>query len=192
MKISLLDIFEQIAPMSNGLKKAILDILHTQELALEEYLVQIGQKSDKIYFLEQGMLGSFHFNNGEELCSWVMTDGDIVVSIYSFFSQQAAEENIQALEPCSLKYIYYDDLERLYKAFPEFNYISRKITETYYMLYEKRSIFLRKYKAEDRIRLFLEHEPKLAKRLSGKMTAAYLHISQDRFYRLRSSIVRKK
>jgi len=61
-----------------------------------------------------------------------MKEGDVIVSVESFFSQKQSYESIQALEDCILYYITYDELQFVYNHFPEFNFIGRVLVEKYY------------------------------------------------------------
>ena len=58
-----------------------------------------------------------------------MKECDVIISVESFFIQQSSKESIQALEDCILYYITYDELQHIYKTFPEFNFIGRVLTE---------------------------------------------------------------
>ena len=192
MKSKVIALFNQIAPISVELSNEILTTLKPLQLSQGSFFIQPNEVCDKICFLENGMLVSYHYNEkGNEICNWLMKNGDIVISVYSFFSQNPAEEYIKAIENCTLWYITFAELERLYQKYPEFNYIGRKLTEYYYVKNEQRALFLRKYSTEQRVAHFLNSESEFNIRLNGEQIASYLGMSTEEFYRKRSKILRK-
>jgi hypothetical protein len=73
-----------------------------------------------------------------EVSSWFMKEGDVIVSVESFFKQKPSYESIQALEETTVHYISYDELQFIYKNFLEFNFVARVLAEHYYTLSEQR------------------------------------------------------
>ena len=174
----LLAFLESIHQMTDGLKQHLAAILKAKELPKKEYLLRSGQVSRKICFIGQGLLRCFYIKDGHEISSWFMKEGDVIVSVESFFSQKPSYESIQALEDSIIYYITYDELQFVYKNFLEFNFISRVLLEKYYTLSEQRLYSLRMQRAQERYDYLLEHHSELVLRVPAKYLASYLGITE--------------
>jgi CRP-like cAMP-binding protein len=113
------------------------------EIPKKHFLLKPGHICYNIYFVQQGLVRCFYIKNEKEVSSWFLKEGDVIVSVDSFFTQTVSYESIQALEDCVLHYISYTDLQYAYLHFPEFNFIGRILTEKYYKLSEQRLYSLR-------------------------------------------------
>ena len=115
-----------------------------------------------------------------------MGDGDIIVSVYSFFSRQPSFENIEILEDATLQSINWDQLQSLYKNYPEFNETGRLITENYYIKSEERVINLQTLTARQRYDQLLSTYPGILQKASLGQIASYLGIKQETLSRIRA------
>lgn len=134
----LLRSLESIHPMSDGCKEKLASFLRYKELPKKELLLQAGHICQHIFFIQKGLLRCFYFKNDVEICSWFMREGDVMISVESFFRQTTSYESIQALEDSELYYMQYSELQEIYRNFPEFNFIVRVLMEKYYCLSERR------------------------------------------------------
>ena len=139
-----------------------------------------------IYFVSRGLVRCYYLLDATEVSSWFMKEGDVIVSVESFYTQQPSNEIMQALEECELYYISYDELQYVYKHYPEFNFIGRVLIEGYYMLSERRLFSLRMQKASERYRYLLDYHPELILRVPSKFLASYLGITEETLSRIRS------
>src|SRR5688572_24112032 len=105
----LLFYLESIHPMSDGLKQYLETNLKVKELPRKSYLLKAGHVSRNICFIAEGLLRCFYIKDQHEVSSWFMKEGDVIVSVESFFSQRESYESIQALEDSLLYYISYDE-----------------------------------------------------------------------------------
>jgi CRP-like cAMP-binding protein len=175
----LIQLLDSIYPMSDGCKEALREQLKIRETAKKELLLRAGHICQHIYFVEQGLLRCFYYKNDVEICSWFMKEGDVVVSVESFFNQTTSCESIQALEDCTLYYISYKELQEIYRKFLEFNFISRVLTEKYYCLSEQRLFSIRMMRSTERYDCLLEQHPGLISRVPAKYLASYLGITPE-------------
>ena len=183
--------------ISIELEHAIRASFKTETLAPETFWLQPSQIANSVAFVAKGMLVAYHPEDQQEksdkkTLTWLMPENNFVISVSSFFSQQPAEEYIKAVEPCTLHYVTYAQLQYLYDHFVEFNIIGRRITEHYYMLSEQRLAFLKHFSAEQRVAIFMDTQPELYRRITGKLVAEFLHISLAEFYRIRAKLNREK
>ncbi len=127
-----------IKQLSPNIDEHLSLVLKEKTFLKKEYLLKTNQVCKNIWFIKNGLVRCFYNKNSIEVCSWFMKEGDMVISVESFFKQKAGFENIQALEDTTVYYIEYSQLQEMYHTFPEFNFIGRVLTEKYYTLSEER------------------------------------------------------
>jgi CRP-like cAMP-binding protein len=174
----LLQFLESIHPLSALLKEHLTLILKVKELPKKQMLLKAGHICRMICFVERGLLRCYYSVGDTEISSWFMKEGDVIVSIESFYKQKESYESIQALEDCTLYYIEYNELQHIYKEFPEFNFIGRVLTEKYYTLWAQQLYALRMQHAQERYNWLLDGYPDLILRVPAKYIASYLGITE--------------
>lgn len=175
----LLNILSQIIPISDQLRNRINEIVIEGEFPKKHLLLEEGQTEKNIYFIKQGFARSFYFNDGKEFTSWFMGEGDIMVSIYSFFTRRPALENIELTENSIIQSISWEQLQQLYSDFIEFNIIGRIVTEQYYVKSEERAIALRTLSAKARYDQLIETYPRILQRVTLGQIASHIGITQQ-------------
>lgn len=114
-----------------------------------------------------------------------MGEGEFIISVYSFFSRRPSFENIEVLEDCIVQSINWDQLQAIYKQYPEFNLTGRIITEQYYIQSEERSIQLQTLSGKERYEKLLREYPGILQKASLGHIASYLGIKQETLSRIR-------
>lgn len=177
---------QALLPVSAALQAALEAAVHREELPARYQLLRPGQVAQRLYFVEQGLVRGYALHAGQEISSWFMSEGDFVISIVSFFTQQPSTEYLELLEPSAVYSIAYQQLDTLYRTFPEFNYVGRVLTERYYVQSEQRAYHLRTLPAKERYAQLVQAFPKLVQRVSFKHLASHLGISPETLSRLRA------
>jgi CRP-like cAMP-binding protein len=185
---SLLHYLTTIYPLSEELLLYLSSILKPKTLSKKEFLLKAGHVCREIYFIEKGLLRCFYIKDALEISSWFMREGDVAISVDSFFQQKESYEAIQALEDCSLYYITYNELQYIYREFPEFNFVGRILTEKYYALSEQRLYSLRMQRAADRYRYLLQSNPDIILRVHSKFIASYLGLEESTLSKIKNKI----
>jgi CRP-like cAMP-binding protein len=187
---TLFTLIDKFWPVSADVKLTLQKILHREALPRKHWLLQPGHISDRIYFIEQGVIRGFYLKaggqgDGRDVTSWFMREQDFIVSILSFYTRQPAHEYIELLEDSIVWSITYAQLQQLYRDFPEFNAIGRLLTEKYYVLSERRTQNLRMQTAPERYQQLLTDFPAIFQRVPLKYIASHLGISPETVSRLR-------
>jgi len=182
----LLSLLNEIHPVSPALHQYLSQNLKSLAVEKKQFLLSAGQISRHIYFVSKGLLRCYYIQDEQEVCSNFLREGDIV-SASSFFLQNESHEYIQAIESSALWYLYFDELQYIYKNFPEFNVIARVLSIKSYLLSEQRLIFIRMKQAPDRYSSMLQYFPELVLRVPSKYLASYLGISVETLSRIRGS-----
>jgi CRP-like cAMP-binding protein len=183
---SLLTTLNNISILSAGLQEQIKFYLIEESFGKKHMLLKTGQVAQRIYFIKKGFVRSFYFKGSNQFTNWFMSEGDIIISVYSFFSRKPSFENIEVLEDCVLQSINWDQLQALYQQYPEFNKTGRLITEQYYMKSEERSIALQTLSAQQRYEKLLKDHPTILQRASLGQVASFLSIKQETLSRIRA------
>lgn len=182
----LLAFLNSIYPLSESAIAYLEEHLKVREVGKRKYILKQGRTCCNIYFVKNGLLRCYYIKDDKEINSWFMKEGDVIISVESFFNQLPSHENIQALEDSILYYIEYNELQYLYHNHPEFNFVGRKLVEKYYQLSEKRLLSLRMQKAAQRYRFVMDNFPQIIQRVPSKYIASYLGITEETLSRIRS------
>ena len=191
-KLQLLNPFllelEAIQPLPDDLKHWLLNHLTIVHVEKEHIILSEGEVCKYAWVVLGGVIRSFHYVGETEVTSRLMKPHHIIISVESFYMQTPAFETLQALQPTVLACLHYQQLNELYQQFPSFNYTGRKLTEHYLFLTERRLYLLRKQKALDKYKFFMEEYPGLINEIPLKYIASFLGINQETLSRVRSKI----
>ena len=183
----LLSLLNNIHSLSPALHQYLSQILKSATIDKRQFLLTAGQMSRHIYFIKKGLLRCYYIHDEQEVCSKFLKERDIIVSASSFFLQKESQEYIQAIENSDLWYLSFDQLQYIYKNFPEFNVIARVLSIKSYLLSEQRLVFIRMKQSSDRYSSMLEYFPELVLRVPSKYLASYLGISVETLSRIRGN-----
>ncbi|MGA0555375.1 Crp/Fnr family transcriptional regulator [Larkinella sp. VNQ87] len=185
---TLLTAIRQLQFVPEPLETALRQTLRRHELARRHWLLQPGQISERIFFIEKGIARGYYLKEDREVTSWFMKEADFIISIVSFYTRQPAQEYIELLEDSVLWSITYDQLQHLYDSFPEFNKVGRLLTERYYVQSEQRAQNLRMQTARERYAQLLADFPDIFRRVPLKYIASHLGLSPETVSRLRADL----
>lgn len=184
---SLLNTFQAIAPLPQAFYERLLPMLREERYPKNKQLLKAGRVAGHIYFIAEGLARAWYLDaEGRQCTCWFMREGDVMISVYSFFTGQPAHETIELCEPSRVYSITKAQLDSLYEEFPEFNLHGRILTQQYYIRSEARGIMLRIPKIKDRVDMFDLLEPKLGQRVSLTYVASYLGTTKETLSRLRN------
>src|SRR2546423_357245 len=63
-----------------------------------DLLLEIGQVSNKVFFIEEGLFRGYVLDKGNDNSIWFMKEGDLMFGVSSFYTQKPSEEGIEAIE----------------------------------------------------------------------------------------------
>ena len=183
----LLSHLNSVHPLSPALRQFLSEKFRTKNIARKEFLHKAGHINRHIYFIKQGLLRSYYSDQGHEICTHFIKEKDIIVSASSFFLQKESIESIQAIEDSTIWYFCFDELQYIYKHFPEFNIIARILVTKSYLLSEQRIRIIKTKQATHRYTTMLKHFPELILRVPAKYIASYLGMNEETLSRIRSN-----
>lgn len=166
-----------------------LSLFVPETLRTKEYFLKQGKISDKIGFLESGIIRSFFYDeNGNDITTHFFQPGQVVISMKSFNSQIPTKENIITLEECKLLVITYSKMMELYEEIPVWREIAKTVDEIKYNDLNNRSIQLQTLSALERYQLFCEKNPLIIKTVPLRYIASFLGIDIATLSRIRKKI----
>jgi CRP-like cAMP-binding protein len=182
----LLETLSFIAPLPAPLQSRVNKEAITENFGRKHLLLRPGETSRRLYFIRSGFLRAFFVDeNGKECTTWFMGKGDLMISVYSFFTQNPAHEYIEVLQDSKLQSISWQQLNAYYADFPQGNLLGRIVTQKYYIMSEERAIFLRTQTPNLRYEKLLEQHPDIEQQTSQNNIASYLGISRETLSRIR-------
>ncbi|GAB2625722.1 Crp/Fnr family transcriptional regulator [Emticicia sediminis] len=150
-------------------------------------ILNIGEINDKLYFVEEGVLQEFSYQEEDQTNThWLMPEGSFVYSTVSFINGVPTEMGIKAIEKVKLLYITKYDLQIIYEKVPQMERVGRLVTEQTLTEYEKFLLLIRYRSSEEKLAWFEETFPTLVNRVPQKYIASYLNIRPETLSRVRS------
>lgn len=188
---SLLKFLNSIRPLSPQLRNTLNEMLTEKRIKEGDYILKEGSVCNKICFVEKGLFGCFYPAEKKDVASWFMMQGDVFISVSSFFDQAISRESIIALEDSVVWYVTYNEYVHLKNTFPEFDSIRGDLLEYYYKLADHRLYITIAQSAKKRCEFFFEKFTDLAKIVPDKYAAAYLGMNASTFSRSKKKFFRE-
>jgi len=146
-----------------------------------------GEISNKLYFVNKGSIRTYYITEqGHEKTRLIAFEGMVATALTSFISRQPSFEFVDALEDCELLYITHADFYKLSATVPEWQSFYLKLLEFAYIYQNKKIEELVTLSAGERYAVLMKEHPGYIKRLSNKILASYLDITQETLSRLKS------
>ena len=165
------------------------------------YTPQLVQKKDLIlregdicryvWFINKGLTRIFYINKeGEEVSTDFVREGQYVTDFRSFITQTPATINIDALEPCELLAMSFDDRNVILEKVDEGEKLGRLIAEGAFLKVFPRFEYFYLEKPEDRYKRFLQEYPEIVQRVPLHYIASYLGVKAETLSRIRSKVMK--
>lgn len=182
------DKLDRIQKMDDNLKTDLVKLFKIERKEKEHLLLKEGNICYNLWVVAEGVVRAFHYVGETEITSRIITPHHIIISAGSFYTQTPAMENIEVIDTAIVASLPHAQLENLYAKYPSLNFIVRKITEFYFYMSEKRLYMLRKQKAIEKYKYFLEHYPGLINEVPLKYVASFLGMNQETLSRVRKKM----
>ncbi len=166
-----------------------LNFLKIIEIKKGEYFIKEGKDCQRIAYISNGIFRIFYLKDGIEINTCFCKENSITSSFESFVNNTASKEFIQAIENATLVTISKEDLFKLYELSPEWQSISRLLTEKECLRLSNRASSLSFESAKEKYQNLLIHQPDIIKRVSIQDIASYIGVTRETLSRIRSKIV---
>ncbi|WP_212005167.1 Crp/Fnr family transcriptional regulator [Chitinophaga sp. HK235] len=185
----LVDYIKSRITVSEQELEVILSYFKPVKLKKNELLLTHGQTSQRTFFVGTGCLRIFFITEeGQDATRYFAFEGQFATALVSFITSEPSEEFMQAVEDSEVFYITHKDFYHLLEVIPQWEKFYRSYLEIAYVTNTRRLMSFLTLDAKEKYRLLLEENPNIVRRLSNKMVASYLNISQETLSRLKSKI----
>ena len=186
------DIARELARRYSTMAHDELDILESilvpMKFARGEKVVESGDVSDAIYYVERGMVREFYFKNNKSVTEYLAADGTIVMRIESLFREEPSKLVIEALEPTLVYALPKKRLEEVALHNVNIQILYRKILEESLIISQRRADLLRFESAKDRYLKLCKLNPKVIMKAPLVYVASYLQMTPETLSRVRSAV----
>ncbi len=151
-------------------------------------LLNEGQVSRRIFFIENGCLRTWINYKGKDLTTQFFFEGSMVSSIESFKTKQPSLYTIESIEKCVIYSISQEDFQSIIDSTPT---IKKEIEEYLFgRLIHCQQLFLSHLKntPQERYEALLEQNPEIIKRIPQHYIASYLGITTVSLSRIRNRL----
>jgi len=143
-----------------------------------------------LYFIVKGAVRGFVRDAGEEITTWLATEGNIVgLTLFDKQYNLHGQQFIQALETTHAVIIPHELIMELF-TFPQMHHLARNLLWYHYHEADERNFLIRIPTAEKRIQRLIETYPHLYRRIPSKHLAGFLGIREETLSRLKAKINR--
>nr|WP_295865246.1 Crp/Fnr family transcriptional regulator [uncultured Chitinophaga sp.] len=185
----LADKIAQITSIDEDGMKTVLSYFRHLQVKKDEILLNEGEKSSRIYFVVKGCLRIYFLQtDGTEATRYLAFENNFASNLVGLITQDPSEEFIQAAESAELLYIHATDFFSLLNIVPGWEKFYRYYLEHAYVNNTRHLMSFLTMDATERYKQLLKDSPIIVQRLSNKMVANYLGISQESLSRLKGRL----
>lgn len=186
------DIARELARKYSTMAHDELDILESILVPMRfergEKIVDEGQVSDSIYYVERGLVREYYFKNNKSVTEYLAADGTIFMSIESLFREVPSKIVVEALEQTILYALPKQRLENVALHNVNIQILYRKILEESLIISQRRADLLRFESAKDRYLKLCKLNPKVILKTPLVYIASYLQMTPETLSRVRSAV----
>lgn len=153
-----------------------------------DYFLKTGNRSDRLGFVQSGIIREFIHNDDKEVTKWISTKGYFVVDLASFIFQLPARWNIQALTDCELYVIDNKDYLKIGQVLPRWASLEKLFIAKCFTVLEDRIITHLSMTAEERYKQLFHFNPALFNQVPLQYLASMLGMTPETLSRLRKKI----
>lgn len=185
----LLYYFRKWSDITKEDESIILSAFETVSVRKKKDLLVAGNTCKYLYFITKGCLRSFYIDSkGVEHIYQIRMDNSWISDLESFFEQNPAKYNIEAIEDSQLLRISFERMEQLYVDVPKLERYFRILFQKAYINSLKRLNAIMWETAMDRYNEMLKEHPDMFQRVPLTYIASYLGITPESLSRIRKQI----
>ncbi|MGN7515572.1 MAG: Crp/Fnr family transcriptional regulator [Allomuricauda sp.] len=164
----------------------MLDAFNKVETHKNEFLLLAGNVARKVYLVGEGIIRVFSDDGNQESTRRIAFENEFATSFDSFINQVPSSENIQSSEDSIVYELSYANFRKLNETVPAWRafYINR-IEQAFSLHYGRIEAF-QNMTAKERFDALMDNRPQMIARLSNKVLASYLGITQESLSRIKS------
>jgi len=160
-----------------------------KELKKKDLFLQSGKVQKAIGFIAKGLVRSFLIDQGgNEITVGFYAEGDYATHYPAFVTQKPSRYSIQCLEPTTMGYLTFEDMQWIYRQSPNFERYGRLVAEEILKRQQARIESFIFQTAEERYLDFVKNHPALFNRVSLSHLCSFLGIERQTLTRIRQKL----
>jgi len=162
-----------------------------KKLKRKQFLLQEGDICNRLAFVEKGALCSYSVDaKGAQHVIQFAFEGWWISDLYSFFTGESSNLNIEALEDSEVLLIDREQHQQLLTEVPKYETYIRLLYQNAYIALQRRLESTIGLTAEEKYVRLLEQYPTILQRLPLNLIASYLGVTPETLSRIRKQITR--
>ena len=180
----LIDYIEQFVKLDSDAIQELKNLAEIETYKKNNFILQQGQRCNKIWFLKSGMVRKFHLCDGKEVTTWIHTENDTFTSLQSYAQNSLSDEFLQACEDTEVIGITKSNSEKLAKH-PSFLIFANALMEREFVNIDKHTKALNQRDAKGKYGYLREIAPEIIKRAKIGYIASIIGVSRETLSRIR-------
>jgi signal-transduction protein with cAMP-binding, CBS, and nucleotidyltransferase domain len=181
---NLLNYIEQFVKLDEESVRALEQYAEIEQYAKNQNILEYGQRCNKIWFLQRGMVRKFYLHDGKEVTTWLHTENEIFTSLRSYSQNTLSEEYLQACENTIVVSITKKNSEKLISYAPIVAF-TNIMMEREFVNIDTHTKELNSRDARGKYEYLQSIAPEIIKRAKLGHIASVLGISQETLSRIR-------
>jgi len=154
-----------------------------------QFLLRVGETCRHMYFINTGCIRFYATNQeGHEMTRYFAFENKFGTALTSFIDEKPSMEFMQSAIRSEVLIIKRQDFYHLVDEMPEISSVYRNMLEQAYIMSQQRIYGFQGYSALERLKWLMAHHPKILSKLSSKVIASYLGVTQYTLSRLKSEL----
>ncbi|MEM8899167.1 MAG: cyclic nucleotide-binding domain-containing protein [Bacteroidota bacterium] len=172
--------------LSQSLVPAVTNFFREERIAKKGFMARKGGYCQTLSLIESGYMRFFSQSDKKEITHWIFGEGQIITDVASFYLQQPAKWNIQALTDVSLYSLSYTDFQKLRKEVKEWDSVEKLLQVKLMSALENRVYTLLSMSAEERYHYLFQSDSKMFNELPLQYLASMMGMSPETLSRIRA------
>ena len=156
-----------------------------------DYFLKTGKNSDRMGFVQSGIIREFVYLEDKEVTKWISTAGYFVVDLSSFIFHNPARWNIQALTECELHIIDKNDYKKIGEVIPNWAELEKVFIAKCFTVLEDRIVTHISMTAEERYKHLFNFNKEIFNQVPLQYLASMLGMTPETLSRLRKKAGKK-
>jgi len=163
--------------------------LKKKSIKAKELIIKEGRIANNLYFIESGLLRTYHLQEGKEINTYFACDTQFISVFSSFISRTASFETLEAIEDSIVYELSYHALADLYLESSKFEKLGRILAEKNYLCVLDRTYTMQTKTAKQKYLDFIKtYDKKITQRVPQHQIASFLGIAPESLSRVRKEI----
>jgi len=166
----------------------VTQLFQVETMAKGDYFLKAGRFSDKLSFIQSGIIRMYGIHHDREITQWIASGGSFVVDLHSFIFQAESRWNMHALSDCRLYTILRKDYDQLKTTVANWVELEKRFITRCFAAMEDRIFTHLSMSSEERYNQLFRQHPELFNQVQLQYLATMLGMTPETLSRLRRKI----